>query len=55
MKKQIIRVKCTCVCHTDGNIVHTRACCNNGWIEKEIIVEDIKIVKIKDENKDKED
>ncbi len=29
-----MKTKCTCDCHTPGNmIMHMQACCNNGWIE----------------------
>lgn len=29
-----MKTKCTCACHTPGNMMmHIQACCNNGWIE----------------------
>ena len=29
------KIKCTCECHNDPNIIHMIACCHNGWIEEE--------------------
>lgn len=35
-----MKVRCHCPCHTNPNIEHVVACCNNGWIEDGIEIKD---------------
>jgi len=33
IKYRIDKTPCTCICHKHNNIIHVRACCNNGFEE----------------------